>query len=238
MRFILSYVRGVAVFIWLLFSCSLGLLACFFSWAGLDANVFAARIFSWGACKICGIHVRYFGTENLVQPTPCIYVGNHQSGMDMATYGAIIPRNMKVIGKTELKWIPIFGFFLWAAGNVLIHRADRKRSISGLDEAVEEIKKRGVSIWIFPEGTRNDTGEGLLPFKKGAFHMAIAAQIPIVPLVSSTLKNIAILETPDIQGGNVTVKVLPPIHTAGMTKDDVDKLSALVREKMLAALPQ
>lgn len=232
----MSYVRGLAVFSWLIFSCFLGLGACLFSWAGLDANVFAARLFAWGAFKVCRIRVRYEGLERLDQPTPCIYVGNHQSGMDMATFGSVIPRRMKVIAKTELRWIPVFGFFLWAAGNVLIHRANREKSISGLDEAVRQIQERDVSVWIFPEGTRNKSCEGLLPFKKGAFHMAIAAQIPIVPLVSSSLKGIAVLETPDLRGGEVTIKVLPPIPTQGMTKSDVDALSETVREKMLQAM--
>lgn len=221
---------------WLLLSCLIGLFACLLRPGGIDANVVAARFFSWGTLKIAGVRLRIVGLENLYAATPCIYVGNHQSAMDMATFGVIFPKNTKVIGKSELRWIPVFGFFLWFAGNILINRARKDKAISGLDQVVADVRNKGVSVFIFPEGTRNKSGTGLLPFKKGAFHMAIAAGIPVVPMVCSGLKNVAILEKARIRGGTVTVKVLPPIATTGLTKADVDQLSAKVREAMLAAL--
>lgn len=232
----MSYVRALAVLLWLMVSCALGLIACLFSWAGVDANVFASRLFAWGAFRVCNLDVRYEGLEHLAQVGPCVLVANHQTGVDVATYGNIVPRRTKVIGKTELKWIPFFGLFLWLAGNILIKRHDRKSAQSSIGQAAAAIRERGVSVWIFPEGTRNKTCEGLLPFKKGAFHMAIAAGVPIVPIVSSSLKNVAILETPDIRGGKVRVRVLPPIPTQKLTKADVDALSAAVRAQMLEAM--
>lgn len=234
----MGFCKALLFLLWLFVSSTIGLIACLLRPFGVDANVVAAHIFGFGALKICGLRLNLTGAENLTAQTPCIYVGNHQTGMDMATYGKILPPHTKVIGKTELRWFPIFGFFLWAAGNILIKRSSRDKSISSLDQAVSVIRKKNVSIWIFPEGTRNRECRGLLPFKKGAFHMAIAAGVPIVPLVSSTLKGIGVLETLDLNGGVLNIKVLPPIPTMGLTKADVDVLSQKVRETMLAALAE
>ena len=224
------------IYLWLALSCVVGFFACLFIPFGVDPTALTANLFSWLALKICRTTVTYTGLENLYANTPCIYVCNHQSGMDMATFGAIYPLNTKIIAKSELRFVPVFGFFLWFAGHIFINRSKKSSAISGLDKAVAAIRKRRVSIWIFPEGTRNKTGQGLLPFKKGAFHMAIAAGIPVVPLVSSNIKDICIWENRFIQGGHVTITVLPAISTQGMTKNDVESLRATVHQKMLDAL--
>ena len=236
--FFLNLLRLVLITFWLLLSCLVGLFACLFRPFGADANVIAAKLFSWVTLKISGVKLHVIGGETLYTAQPCIYVGNHQSAMDMATFGAILPRNTKVIGKSELKWIPLFGCFLWFAGNILINRSHKDKAISGLDQAVKAIRKKGVSIFIFPEGTRNRSSIGLLPFKKGAFHMAIATGIPIVPIVCSSLKDETILEKAQIRSGTVTIKILSPIPTLGLIKTDVDQLSTKVREVMLKALAE
>src|SRR4029079_18657026 len=94
----------------------------------------------------------------------------------------------------------------------------------------------GLCIAMMPEGTRNKEGKGLLPFKKGPFHLAILAQVPIIPVVSSPLKDIASWKYKVLKGGTIHMTVLPPIPTKGMTDGDVDRLSNTVREKMLAVL--
>lgn len=88
-----------------------------------------------------------------------------------------------MIGKKELKWIPFFGYFFWGAGNMMIDRQKRSKAFAGLAQAAQEIKRRAVSIWVFPAGTRHPSGTGMLPFKRGAFYLAVEAQIPIVPVV-------------------------------------------------------
>lgn len=232
----MTIIRIGLVYLWLVCSCVVGFIACFFIPLGIDPTAITAHLFSSLALKICKTRVTYVGLENLHTHTPCVYVGNHQSGMDMATYGGMYPPNTKIVAKSELRLVPIFGFFLWFAGHVFINRFKKNRAISGLDKAVENIQHRKISIWIFPEGTRNKTGSGLLPFKKGAFHMAIAAGIPIVPMVSSSLQGIAVWENRCIKGGHVTIKILPAISTQGLTKNDVDTLRETVYQRMLAAL--
>ncbi len=98
--------------------------------------------------------------------------------------GAVQP-GVVAVGKKSLLWLPFFGLIFWLSGNVLIDRSNRSRAIGTIGQVVERIKNRGTSIWMFPEGTRSK-GRGLLPFKAGAFHTAVQAEVPVVPIVCSS----------------------------------------------------
>lgn len=88
------------------------------------------------------------------------------------------------MGKKELFWTPLLGQFMWLAGSIFIDRSDNKRAVQSLREAGNQLKRNSTSLWMFPEGTRaSQEVPGLLPFKKGAFHLAVEAQIPIVAVV-------------------------------------------------------
>ena len=230
-------IRLVFLCLWLLISCVLGTIFCVFRWGNPSNNSIFARVFAIPATKICSIRVAIYGREHLLANQPCIYVASHQSAVDLATYGLLFPTKTLVIGKKELKWIPGFGLYFMASGNIMIDRKNRRKAVAGLGEAVNAARDKGLSIWIFPEGTRNVSGEGLLPFKRGAFHTAIAAGIPIVPLVQSPFVNLISWKNKVLGGGSVEIRILPPISTAGMTSADVEKLSNLTRSKMLEALP-
>jgi lysophosphatidate acyltransferase len=141
-----------------------------------------------------------------------------------------------IIAKKEIIWVPFFGLFFKGAGNILIDRKNRAQSASGLSQAVRAIHEKGAQIYIFPEGTRNRTSEPMLPFKKGAFHMAIAAQVPVVPFVCSPVKHLVNWKEKKMRPGRVILKALDPVPTAGMTSADVDRLTNQVRELMLEAL--
>ena len=230
-------IRLVLLCLWLLIACMLGVIVSLFRWGDSNINSIFARIFAIPALKICNIRVVILGEEHLLAHQPCIYAASHQSAVDLATYGILFPRKTLVIGKKELKWIPGFGLYFVAAGNIMIDRGNRTKAFAGLADAVQATKERGCSIWIFPEGTRNPSGVGFLPFKRGAFHTAIAAQIPVVPIVSSPLASLVSWKNKVLGGGTVEIRILPPISTQGMTSADVEKLSSLTRSKMLEALP-
>jgi 1-acyl-sn-glycerol-3-phosphate acyltransferase len=229
----MAYLRLVAILVWFVLVCFLGLVLALFRWGDLNLDHDLARMFSWGMCGITRVTVLVEGEERLAQHQPCIYVANHQSAFDLATFGRICPRRVIVIGKKELIWIPLFGLLFAAAGNIMIDRRRRDRAIAGLSQAVEALRNRGASIWLFPEGTRNTSGQGLLPFKKGAFHMAIAASVPIVPVVSSPILPIVNWKEGRLGGGIVRLRVLPAVPTTGLDTADVDALAARVREEML-----
>jgi 1-acyl-sn-glycerol-3-phosphate acyltransferase len=232
----MSYVRIALSLSWLLISCGIGLVLCVVRWGHPNLDRDFARVFSWGVLRIAGVRVATEGLEHLTAAQPCIYVANHQSGFDMATFGAIYPTRTIVIGKKELKWIPLFGLFFVAAGNIMIDRQRRTKAIAGLGQAVEAIRERGSSIWIFPEGTRNRTRELLQPFKKGAFYMAIEAGVPIVPIVSAPLEPVLNWRRKKVNGGTLRLRVLPPVPTKGFRSKDVDPLADRVRGMMMEAL--
>lgn len=206
-------------------------------WKNTSNNFLFALVYSWGANHIMGFHVDVVGREHL-RIQPAVFVANHQSVIDLATIGNLAPSGAVVVGKKEIRYIPFFGIMFESFGNVMIDRKDRVNALTGLNAAVGVIKRKKLSVWIFPEGTRNASGEGLLPFKKGAFYMAIQAQVPIVPVICSKLGVLVDFTKKYAHSGRLTVKVLPPIPTLGLTNSDVTKLLNQTRDAMLAAVAE
>lgn len=162
---------------------------------------------------------------------PVVYIGNHQNNYDMVTISSMVAPNTVSIGKKSLIWIPFFGLVYWATGNIFIHREKRSSAIETMNKAGEIVKERKVSVWMFPEGTRS-RGRGLLPFKSGAFHLAISAGVPIVPIVCSELHNKIDLNRKD--NGTVICEMLEPIDTSGYSRENVKELMEKCHQIMLA----
>lgn len=221
--------------VWLLFSSVLGLFYAVIRWGNLNIDRDFARFFSWGVLKGLGIRVKIEGREYLETAQPCIYAVNHQSGFDMATLGPIYPKRTVLIGKKEVVWVPLFGLFYVAAGNILINRSRSAQAIAELKKVVDAISEKGVSVWIFPEGTRNRGPEGIQPFKKGAFHMALQAGVPIVPIVSGPLNRLVSWSDKRFSRGTLRVKVLPPIYPQAFKDRPVEEFSDAVRSQMQSA---
>ena len=139
------------------------------------------------------------------------------------------------VGKKSLLWIPFFGQLYWLTGNLLIDRNNRAKAHGTIAEVVDQFKKRRISIWMFPEGTRS-RGRGLLPFKTGAFHAAIAAGVPIIPVCVSNTSNKINLNR--LNNGLVIVEMLPPVDTSKYGKDQVRELAAHCRELMVQHIAQ
>ncbi len=226
---------GVGVVVWTLVS-TLFSIAAVLTWGSPTMASRYARTMSRITLWILGVEVRVEGGEKLDDAKPCLYVPNHQSNLDFLFIGYIFPTHTSCIGKRELAFFPIFGLLFAATRNIFIDRKDRASSIALLDKAVSAMRTRGDSIWIFPEGTRNKTGEPLGPFKKGAFHMAIAAQRPLQPLVTSRVDSHVDLKKKRLFGGTFVIRVLDPIPTEGLTVADIDALMARTHEVMRAAI--
>jgi 1-acyl-sn-glycerol-3-phosphate acyltransferase len=157
-----------------------------------------------------------------------VYVANHQNNYDLFTVsGAIMPKTVTV-GKKSLVWMPLFGQFYWLTGNILIDRANRSKAAGTIGQIVSKIKEQKVSVWMFPEGTRS-RGRGLLPFKTGAFHAAIGAEVPVVPIVCSSTDKIKLNRW---NNGVVIVEIMPPVSTEDLTREDVRELSKTCRSMM------
>ncbi len=123
------------------------------------------------------------------------------------------------------------------SNTVFVDRASHKSSIAAFDNAAKHIREDRQSVFIFPEGTRSYYDKpDMLPFKKGAFHLAVKAQVPIVPVVCANYSYILNLRRQIFNPGRIPIKVLKKIETKGMGPDDVEDLMKFVREKMLIAL--
>lgn len=234
------YLELFLMAIWIIVSSTLGLFVAITRWGNPSNNAIYGRMYSF-ILVIVGFKIQVEGKENLTAHQPCIFIANHQSGFDVPVIGRFFPFKTLIIGKKEIIWIPFFGPIFAAGGNLFIDRSNKRKAIEGLAKISRAVHERGASILVFPEGTRNRAMKGILPFKKGAFHMAIQTQVPIVPIVVQefhTMMNFK--ERWFKRGSTVKAKVLGPIPTKGLTMDgkDVDVLSALCRQKMLDALKE
>ena len=139
------------------------------------------------------------------------------------------------VGKKSLLWLPFFGLIFWLSGNVLIDRSNRSRAIGTIGQVVDRIKHHGTSIWMFPEGTRSQ-GRGLLPFKAGAFHTAVQAEVPVVPIVCSSYFGQVDLNRWD--NGEVLVEVMAPVCSKEHGASGIRDLSDTCRARMEAKLAE
>ena len=200
-----------------------------------DNTRLCGRVYSLPALHILGMDYHLQVDELKKLTSPCVIVVNHQSNFDLFMLGSVVPRRTVTIGKTSLRWVPIFGQIYWLAGNVLIDRGDATKAKAAMVKTTDALQHQDTSIWVFVEGTRN-LGKGLLPFKKGAFQMAIAAGVPIVPICCSNYKRTMRLNR--WRSGTLRIRALPPISTEGMTPDDMPTLMEQCRAQMVACIDE
>jgi 1-acyl-sn-glycerol-3-phosphate acyltransferase len=177
------------------------------------------------------------GTANIQHDRAVIYATNHTSNLEppiiYLVLRSLFPR-FQILYKAVLRRTPILGRIFDIAGFVPIERSDRAQSDRAIAQAVRQLRA-GYNFVVFPEGTRSRTGE-LLPFKKGAFIMALQAQAPIVPVAIAGTHRAMRRGSPFIWPATIRVKLGAPIETAGLTIADRDRLMAAVRQSMTALL--
>ncbi|WP_338496161.1 1-acylglycerol-3-phosphate O-acyltransferase [Pseudomonas sp. WP18] len=194
-----------------------------------DNSRLCARLYALPAMWILRLRVRADVTSLMDKPPSCVIIANHQSNYDLFVFGNVVPYRTVCIGKKSLKWVPLFGQLFWLAGNVLIDRGNAIRARRAMLTTTHTLQHEDTSIWVFPEGTRN-LGADLLPFKKGAFQIAIAAGVPIIPVcVSNYVKHMHLNRW---RSGDIFIRSLPAIPTAGLSMDDMPQLIAQCREQM------
>ncbi|SMN18688.1 similar to Saccharomyces cerevisiae YDL052C SLC1 1-acyl-sn-glycerol-3-phosphate acyltransferase [Maudiozyma saulgeensis] len=195
--------------------------------------------FYYNAMKyIMGIDVKVIGEEKL-ENKPFIAVSNHQSTLDILMLGRMFPPGCTVTAKTSLKYIPFLGWFMALSGTYFLNRSNRQQSVDTLNDGLRTIKEKKRALWIFPEGTRSySTDLKILPFKKGAFHLAQQGKIPIVPVVVSNTSTLMNSKYHVFNRGVITVKVMDPISTEDLQKEDIGKFSEDLRDKMFEELKE
>ncbi|MFS2221085.1 1-acylglycerol-3-phosphate O-acyltransferase [Pantoea sp. B65] len=230
----LLILRAIFVVIYSVLVCVFGCIYCLFSPRNPRHVATFGRLFgrlSW----VFGVKVelrRPAGAENYGN---AIYIANHQNNYDMITAAKIVQPTTVTIGKKSLLWIPFFGLLYWLTGNLLIDRNNRAKAAGTIGEMVEQFQKKKISFWMFPEGTRS-RGRGLLPFKTGAFHAAMTAGVPIIPIVVSNTHNKIKLNR--WKNGLVIIEMLPPVDVKQFENQSVRKLATHCRELMMVKLEQ
>ncbi|KAF3906242.1 hypothetical protein ABW20_dc0102151 [Dactylellina cionopaga] len=198
-----------------------------------------ARAFTYTMCPAVGVDFVIENEEGMWNERPVVFVGNHQAELDILVLGRIFPKYCSVTAKSTLKHMPFLGWFMTLSGTIFINRTNRASAMTTFDNAAKEMKERRQSVWIFPEGTRSySTTPTMLPFKKGAFHLAVQAQVPIIPVVVQNYSHVLNLKAKSFESGTIRVKVLDKVETKGMTgeKQEIDALTEKVRKMMMDEL--
>jgi 1-acyl-sn-glycerol-3-phosphate acyltransferase len=164
------------------------------------------------------------GVEHLNKNKSYVLISNHQSFMDIIVIFAIYSSTLRMVVKKELMYVPIFGWTLWWLRFIYIDRGNRRKSLKSIDKGAAQIKK-GMSVLLFPEGTRSSDGK-LQPFRPGSFIMAIKSQAPIIPITISGTINVMHRSDPFHLNLNRRVRVIisPPIKTEDYTLEDRHQL--------------
>lgn len=190
----------------------------------------------WGdlATSLAGVDLRVEGEEHLWSQRPAVFIFNHQSGLDPILMVKLLRRDLTGVGKKEIRRNPIFGPIFGAAGVVFVDRADSQKAIEALKPAVDALRE-GRSLVIAPEGTRSPTPR-LGRFKKGAFHMAMQAGVPIVPVVFRNVLDALPKDAFVVRPATIEAVVLPPIDTSEWTVESLDEEIAAIRARYLEIL--
>jgi putative phosphoserine phosphatase/1-acylglycerol-3-phosphate O-acyltransferase len=193
---------------------------------------------TWGdyATSLAGVRLDVRGEEHLWAHRPCVFMFNHQSNFDGIVLMRLLRRDVTAIAKAELKHMPIVGPLFSLGDMVFIDRADSEGAIDALKHATTTLEN-GLSIAIAPEGTRQRT-PALGSFKKGGFHLAVAAQAAIVPIVIHNSLDVQPRGTLVMRPATVRVDVLPAIQTDRLGPEHVPDLVEEVRSHFLSALGQ
>ncbi|MEE6505180.1 hypothetical protein FKM82_005462 [Ascaphus truei] len=171
-----------------------------------------------------GLRFEVMGLENFQIEGPCVIISNHQSVLDMMGLMEIVPDRCVQIAKKELMYAGSVGLITYLGGVIYINRKSTSDAKSIMADVAQIMINENLKVWVYPEGTRNSRAD-LLPFKKGAFHLAVQAQVPIVPVIYSSFTSFYDQEKYLFTGGKVKVEILPKIDTTNLKEEDVAELA-------------
>lgn len=208
-------------------------LAIVFAVLGLDRATYA-QVRGWARAlhAAAGVRAQAAGLDNIPPTGPYVVISSHTSHLDGPAIAQVLPHPVYFVIKKELARIPLWGHAALKIGFIAVDRSDSERAHRELARAVDTIHS-GRRVLVFAEGTRSPDGH-LQAFKKGGFHLAIDAQVPILPVAVNGSHRLLPKGAPVARPGRLEVAVGPPIATAGLTKDNVEALLETTREAILA----
>lgn len=202
-----------------------------------DALNFSLSVFADTASALIRLNLKVSGEHHLWSHRPAVFIFNHQSNVDMVIVARLLRRDITGVGKREIRDMPIIGRILESSGVVLIDRKNTASAIEAMTPLVDAMRVEGKSVCLSPEGTRAITPK-LAAFKKGAFHLAMQAGVPIVPIVIQNSGDVQPKGDFLYHPGTVEVEVLPPIDTSKWSVKTIDDHVAEVRDMYLRTLDQ
>lgn len=200
-------------------------------------NLVHETVGKWGrfVVGLTKAKIEVTGQEHIPQDTAVVFVGNHQGYLDIPVMLGYVNKSMAFIAKSEILKIPVLSKAMKLMQCTFLVRTDMRQSVKAMRAAVETIKK-GYSMVIFPEGTRNKGGP-VKEFKAGSFKLALKSGVPIIPVtIDGTWKLYE--EKKKVQTGKVKVTVHPPIATVGLSKEEIVALPEKVRSIVVSALAE
>jgi len=208
----------------------IAIVTSFFTRTGNPVHI-VASMWARGILFVSRIKVTVNGLANIDPTQSYVYMSNHQSNFDIPVLLAFLPVQFRWLAKAELFKIPIFGRAMRGAGYVKIDRFNQEAAFESINEAARKMKN-GVSVMIFPEGTRSLDGN-LRSFKKGGFIMAVDAGVPIVPVVIKGTWPIMDKSSLRINTGEVSLNIETPIATTDYTRINVEPEKLILDQDIL-----
>lgn len=195
------------------------------------------QLWTWLILRLGGVSLRVRGSENIDPGEPYIFMANHQSNVDIPVLIQSLNRfQLRWVAKKELLRVPLFGWAMWATKHITVDRRDPLDAIKSLERARRKIAA-GISVVIFPEGTRSRDGR-LLPFKKGGFLMAAKTGVRIVPVTIVGSSALLPWGGWQLRPGSIDVFIDPPIASKEYRIGRLKALSDQVRDVIAARLQQ
>ena len=204
----------------------IAIITSFFSATGNSVHLIA-RSWAKTILFVSRINVSVKGVSNLESSRPFVYMCNHQSNFDIPILLACLPIQFRWLAKAELFKIPFFAQAMRGAGYMSIDRHNRESALDTIDQAADKVRA-GVSVMVFPEGTRSPDGN-IGPFKKGGFILSLKAGVPIVPIIIKGARNIMPKGSLYISPGNIQLIIKRPVDTTNYSLDIKDELIERVR---------
>ena len=230
-------IRAILALLFAVLYLILGIPVLFVEWIIRKCNRHAAdisslRMVQWAfrvIMFICGVKLTVIGEENVPKDVPVLYIGNHRSYFDIIITYSRCPRLTGYIAKDTMGKVPLLNIWMKRLYCLFLDRTDMKKGLKTILTGIDQIKT-GISMCIFPEGTRNKTDDLMLPFKEGSFKIAEKSGCPIIPMAITNSADVLEAHIPRVKKAHVIVEYGKPIYPNELDKEQKKKIGAYCQD--------